>query len=622
VLALALAVAALVGLMLTGALGRALDPRSFSGFALVLAMALAIPLYLLPAKENATPLWWVAVGLGALAALQMIDVLVVWALSPGGEGTYAASATLAKAVFLLELPAVARATRAGPNGPDWVRGVLAWSTPALALAVLIEVAPSRLLSLAFGGGYGEAVGPLRILALSMLLAGLSLAAAQVLLAAGRISWVSWVAPVSAAAIPLAFAVGTRPQLLAVWMLFVQGAVLAVLAAHTARVAFPPALARRVLFLAWRDTGHPEGGGSEVFVEEMARGLAAGGHDVTIFCAAYLGAARSEVVGGVRFVRRGGRRSVYAWAALYHLIGRLHGHDLVVDVQNGVPFFSPLYCSRPVVVLIHHLHREQWPMVFPERTARIGWWVESRLSPALYARASYVTVSQATRHDLGRLGVEAERVDVVHNGVRPALFSPPVERTPNPSICFLGRLVPHKRVELLLEAAARLRELLPGLTVTVVGQGWWESKLLELRAALGLQDCVRFAGWADEEAKARVLAHSWVLAMPSVKEGWGIAVMEAAAAGTPAVGFRVGGLAESIQDGVTGLVADDADGFLAALRHVLEDRDLRQRLGERARARAALFSWVDSAAAFESVLDQAVGRVASAEPVPEAEALFG
>jgi glycosyltransferase involved in cell wall biosynthesis len=614
VLAFALLTVVLVPLLLTGALGRVLDPRSFSGFALVLAIALAGPLYLLPAKENAAPLWWVGVGLASLAALQVVDVLAVWALAPGSAGTYAASASLAKAVFLLGLPAVARATRPGPPGPGLIRGVLAWSIPAVALTAVIEAAPGRLLSLAFGAGYSGATGPLRTIALSMLLAGLSLAAVQALLAAGRVSWVSWVAPTAAAGIALAFAAGVRPELLAVWMLLAQGAVFAVLAAHAVRLAFPAAPDRRVLFLAWRDTRHPEGGGSEVFVEEMARGLAAAGHDVTIFCAGHEGAPRLEVLDGVRFVRRGGHKSVYLWAAWYHLIGRLRGHDLVVDVQNGVPFFTPLYCSRPVVVLVHHIHREQWPMVFPERTARIGWWIESRLAPALYARASYCTVSDATRDDLERLGVEPERVAVVHNGVRLTTTARSVQKTPNPSICFLGRLVPHKRVEVLLETAARLREAHPDLTVTVVGQGWWEPRLLELRQRLGLEDCVRFTGWVDEETKARTLAESWVLAMPSVKEGWGIAVMEAAAAGTPAVGFRVGGLAESIQDSVTGLVAEDLEGFVAALREVLEEPGLRDRLAGRARERAATFAWDDSVARFEKVLDGAVGRSAET-PVP-------
>src|SRR5207237_7223291 len=141
-----------------------------------------------------------------------------------------------------------------------------------------------------------------------------------------------------------------------------------------------------------------------------------------------------------------------------------------------------------------------------------------LSTRLSAQACNDTVSDATRGDLAQLGVQPERVSVVHNGVRFGAGSSGVPKTLNPSICFLGRLVPHKRVEALLEAAARIREDHPDLTVTVVGQGWWEPRLVEARRRLGLEGCVRFTGWVDEAAKARVLAESWVLAMPSVKEG--------------------------------------------------------------------------------------------------------
>src|SRR4029453_5977734 len=122
---------------------------------------------------------------------------------------------------------------------------------------------------------------------------------------------------------------------------------------------PPAAGRGVLFLNWRDTTHPEGGGSEVFVERVAAGLAAQGRPVTLFCAAHAGAPASERAGGIRVVRRGGRLTVYLHAWWAHLTGRLGVHDVVVDVQNGVPFFAALWCRRPVVGLVHPVHREPW-----------------------------------------------------------------------------------------------------------------------------------------------------------------------------------------------------------------------------------------------------------------------
>ena len=378
----------------------------------------------------------------------------------------------------------------------------------------------------------------------------------------------------------------------------------------------PRPGRGVLFLNWRDTTHPEGGGSEVYVERVAAGLAAQGRPVTLFCAAHPGAPASERVGDVRVVRRGGRLTVYLHAWWAHLTGRLGGHEVVVDVQNGMPFFTALWCRRPVVVLVHHVHREQWRVVLPPLQARVGWWVESRLAPRLYRRARYVAVSEATRRELVGLGVEPAAVAVVHNGMTLPDPGAAVPRTPYPSVCVLGRLVPHKRVELALEAAARIRPHLPGLKVRVVGQGYWEPRLREAVDRLGLRDAVELVGWVDERTKQRVLASSWALAMPSVKEGWGLAVLEAAASGTPTVAFRsAGGVCESVLHGTTGLLADDLEEFTRHLAWMLLNRHLRERLGEAARVHAARFTWPESVAAFAAVLDEAIDAAGQPAGVP-------
>src|SRR4029450_7243273 len=179
---------------------------------------------------------------------------------------------------------------------------------------------------------------------------------------------------------------------------------------------PPAAGRGVLFLNWRDTTHPEGGGSEVFVERIAAGLAAQGRPVTPFCGSHAGAPASGRAGGIRVVRRGGRLTVYLRAWWAHLTGQLGHHEGVVDVQNGVPFFSALWCRRPLVVLVHPVHRGAWPVGVPRLPARGGWWVESRLAPRLHRHARYVAVSEATRQELAGLGVAPGAITVVHNGM--------------------------------------------------------------------------------------------------------------------------------------------------------------------------------------------------------------
>jgi glycosyltransferase involved in cell wall biosynthesis len=356
----------------------------------------------------------------------------------------------------------------------------------------------------------------------------------------------------------------------------------------------------VAFLNWRDTRHPEGGGSELYVERIAAGLAARGHEVTVFCADHGQAPADEVRDGVRFVRRGGRGSVYLRAMLALRGGRLRP-DVVVDVQNGMPFLSPLVTRRPVVNVVHHVHREQWPVVFGPVLSRVGWFLESRVAPRVYRGSRYVVVSEVTRREVCELGVRDDALQVVHNGTDRVLAAA-VPPSPTPVVCVLGRLVPHKRVELAMQAVAALRAELPDLRLAVVGRGWWEAELREAADALGVTDAVDFLGFVDERTKHELLGRAWVLAQPSLKEGWGLSVVEAAAHGTPAVAFAdAGGLAESVRDGETGLLVGSPEEFTAALRALLLDAPLRARLGDGARAHAADYTWEGAVDAFAQLL---------------------
>ena len=360
-------------------------------------------------------------------------------------------------------------------------------------------------------------------------------------------------------------------------------------------------ARDVLLLNWRDLTNPEGGGSELYVEQVAARLAARGDRVTLLCAAHANAPRDEVKDGVTYVRRGNHLTVYLWAAVLLLLGRLGRSGPVVEVHNGVPFLARLFPRRPVTVLVHHVHREQWPVVFGPVGARVGWWLESRVAPFVNRRAPYVAVSEVTKDELVGLGVDAGRITVVHNGTSPALATD-AGRAAVPTIAVLGRVVPHKRVELVLQAAAALRDRVPGLQVEVAGDGYWLSEVRAEVARLGLEGVVTVHGRISEQDKADLLARAWVHAVPSVKEGWGLSVVEAGTHGTPSVAFRAaGGLAESIVDGGTGLLVDDVAGLETALQRLLTDAPLRTRLGEGARAHAARFTWPATAAAFSDVL---------------------
>ena len=367
--------------------------------------------------------------------------------------------------------------------------------------------------------------------------------------------------------------------------------------------------RSVLLLCWRDTGHPQGGGSEAYLQRIGAQLAASGVDVTLRTARYRGAPRREVVDGVRISRSGGRYTVYVWALLAMAaarvgLGPLRGvrPDVVVDAQNGLPFCARLLYGRRVVVLVHHCHREQWPVAGP-LFSRLGWFVESWLSPRLHRRNQYLTVSLPSARDLVALGVDNERIAVVRNGLDEApAQSMTGPRSAVPRVVVLSRLVPHKQIEDALQTVAELLPAVPELHLDIVGDGWWRRRLVEHVATLGISDAVTFHGHVDDVTKHHVLQGAWVHVLPSRKEGWGLAVVEAAQHRVPTIGYRSsGGLSDSIVDGVTGILVDSRAELVDRLEELLSDPVLRDQLGVKAQARSGEFSWAQSAEAMHGVL---------------------
>lgn len=368
--------------------------------------------------------------------------------------------------------------------------------------------------------------------------------------------------------------------------------------------------RSVLLLCWRDTGHPQGGGSETYLQRIGAQLAASGIDVTLRTARYPGASRHEMVDGVRITRAGGRYTVYIWAMLAMGAARIGlgplrraRPDVVVDTQNGLPFLARLLYGRRAVVLVHHCHREQWPVAGPV-LSRVGWCVESALSPRLHRTNQYVTVSLPSARDLVALGVDNERIAVVRNGLDqapPQTLSGP--RSAAPRVVVLSRLVPHKQIEDALDAVAELRSRIPGLHLDVVGGGWWRERLVEHVRQLGISGAVTFHGHVDDLTKHQVLQSSWVQLLPSRKEGWGLAVVEAGQHGVPTIGYRSsGGLSDSIIDGVTGVLVDSRAELVDRLEQLLSDDVFREQLGTKAQVRSAEFSWQQSADALRTVLE--------------------
>ncbi|MGO4616131.1 glycosyltransferase family 4 protein [Nocardia sp. 2YAB30] len=375
--------------------------------------------------------------------------------------------------------------------------------------------------------------------------------------------------------------------------------------------------REVLLLCWRDTGHPQGGGSERYLEQVGAQLAARGVKVTLRTARYPGAPRRERIDGIDISRAGGRYTVYPRALAALALGRLGlgpmrgvRPDAVIDTQNGIPFFATAVTKAPSVLLVHHGHREQWP-VAGRLVGRIGWWIESRLSPRVHRGIQYLTVSLPSAEELATLGVDRSRIAVVRNGAEPVPVDAPTgaaeTRTAAPTVVVLSRLVPHKQIEDALAVVARLRDRVPGLRLDVIGDGWWADNLKDNAHELDIADAVTFHGHVDERRKHELLARAWVHVLPSRKEGWGLAVIEAAQHGVPTIGYRSSrGLTDSIVDGATGILVDDVTQLADAVGDLLDDPAARTVMGEKARARAREFSWEQTGNGVYEVLSAAAG----------------
>jgi glycosyltransferase involved in cell wall biosynthesis len=184
------------------------------------------------------------------------------------------------------------------------------------------------------------------------------------------------------------------------------------------------------------------------------------------------------------------------------------------------------------------------------------------------------------------------------------------RSQTPRVAVLSRLVPHKQIEDVLDAVAELLPHSPDLHLDVVGGGWWGDRLVAHASRLGIADAVTFHGHVDDRTKHEVLQRCWVHVLTSRKEGWALAVTEAAQHAVPTIGYRSsGGLTDSIVDGVTGLLVDDHAELVSRIEQLLSDHVLREQLGAKAQVRSGDFSWVQSAEAMRMVLESVVdGRL--------------
>ncbi len=355
---------------------------------------------------------------------------------------------------------------------------------------------------------------------------------------------------------------------------------------------------RILILNWRDPTHPQAGGCEEYLRALSVIWISQKHEVTWFCGTYPGCKKQEVLAGVHIQRKGGKYGVYLWTALKVLI-QSKKYDIILDCENGIPFFSPLFAPlKSKILIVHHVHIEVFhkEMKFPLNW--IGVFLESKLMSLLYRSIHCITVSPSSLEELITLGFKKRNLSIIYNGVELSLHSviSPKGQKDEPFILYLGRVKKYKSIETLLLAFFLIHERFPNLKLVIAGRGDYISVLKEIIKTKNLENKVKFLGYVSEEQKIALLQKTIVMIQPSQKEGWGVVVIEANACGTPCIAANVPGLRDSVVDGVTGLLFryGDPHSLAEKLEQILSSVSLREQLSEKALTWSEKFRWEKSA----------------------------
>lgn len=354
-------------------------------------------------------------------------------------------------------------------------------------------------------------------------------------------------------------------------------------------------------VAWRDFDDPEAGGSELHAHRILSAWSNAGLRVNMTTSSVADAPPFMKRDGYLITRRVGRYSIFPRTMISGLLGHLGRGDGLVEIWNGMPFLSPLWARCPRVVFLHHVHAEMWKMTLPKGLAEAGNAFEKRIAPPIYRRSRIITLSSSSKAEIvDLLGLPASNISIVPPGVEPH-FSPGMERSDTPLVVAVGRLVPVKRFELLIEALVRMKPRHPELQAVIAGEGYERPMLEDLVRKEGAEGWISLPGFVDQSELIDLYRRAWLVASSSLREGWGMTVTEAGACGTPAVVSRIGGHEDAVVDGESGLLFDDVGGMVEALDSVLTDEVLRKRLGMGASDHASRFDWDATARATLAVL---------------------
>jgi glycosyltransferase involved in cell wall biosynthesis len=365
------------------------------------------------------------------------------------------------------------------------------------------------------------------------------------------------------------------------------------------------LTLRILILHRKDITHPEAGGGTFYIHKIAKFLTENGYDVTIICANYSGGKKEDNIGGVNILRLGNEYSVYP-LAIVRFFKRFRSRiNVLIDVINGPPWFSPLYTNIPKIAVIFQTFKEVFLEELNKPLAAALYSVE-KVIPHVYQKIPIVTLSSSVKKEFISMGVMERNIFVVPPGIEHEKYKLG-KKSSRPLVLYVGRLKKYKGIEYLIMAMKEVIKEIADVRLLIVGKGNYADELVRLTEKIELKNIVKFYGYVSEEMKVSLMQKAHVLVIPSIKEGWGIPVIEAGACGTPAIGTETSGLRDAIIDEKTGFLVPygKPEVISEKIVTILKDGNLRNKLSKNAIEWARRFDWKKSERKFLSVVESMI-----------------
>ena len=350
---------------------------------------------------------------------------------------------------------------------------------------------------------------------------------------------------------------------------------------------------RILWFNHRDIRHPLAGGAERTIHEVGKRLAMRGHEVHLASVNPGNLPRNEILDGVIVHRT--RGNIAAHLNVPSLVRKLRPDTIVDDMAHVVPWFSTFSSKARVIVFFRHYHARSLQGQVSRPIASILTGLE-RSYPMIYRKCMFVTETSRGAQDLMHLGVPAPHIAQIPPGVDAELFRP-AEKTAKPSLIYFGGMRNYKRPWLAVET---LKMLPPddGISLFVVGEGKALERMKETAIRFRLEDRITFTSHIPYSDLASLVAASWINLHFSVTEGFGLSILEAAAAGTPTAALDTPGVSEVVNGFGLGRTAKDLGELLRILIDILSDNES---WSDKAHASAESFSWSKCAERWERLI---------------------